>query len=253
MSTEARREMQETERDRVEGKRCRVAVCAAAGCLSNGGQAVRDALQKTVKEEASPARSRSSAPAAWACATRGPSSRCRRTARHASTRRSTRHRGPHRRGGRGRRHAREGSPPGRKRRVLRPADEDRPRELRPHRPRADRVVHRRGRLRGAAEGPHRDDPGRRDPADHGLGPARARRRRLPHRPQVEHGRQGQGHARSTSSATPTRAIPAPSWTAASWRATPTGCWRGWPSPPTPSGPTRATSTSAASTRWPSSG
>ena len=51
MSTEARREMQETERDRVEGKRCRVAVCAAAGCLSNGGQAVRDALQKTVKEK----------------------------------------------------------------------------------------------------------------------------------------------------------------------------------------------------------
>ena len=50
MSTEARREMQETERERVEGKRCRVAVCAAAGCLSNGGQAVRDALQKTVKE-----------------------------------------------------------------------------------------------------------------------------------------------------------------------------------------------------------
>ncbi len=50
MSTEARREMQETEKERVEGKRCRVAVCAAAGCLSNGGQAVRDALQKTVKE-----------------------------------------------------------------------------------------------------------------------------------------------------------------------------------------------------------
>ena len=51
MSTEARREMQETERDRVEGKRCRVAVCAAAGCLSNGGQAVRAALEKTVKDE----------------------------------------------------------------------------------------------------------------------------------------------------------------------------------------------------------
>ena len=51
MSTEARREMQETERERVEGKRCRVAVCAAAGCLSNGGQAVREALEKTVKEK----------------------------------------------------------------------------------------------------------------------------------------------------------------------------------------------------------
>ena len=51
MSTEARREMQETEQERVEGKRCRVAVCAAAGCLSNGGQAVRQALEKTVKEK----------------------------------------------------------------------------------------------------------------------------------------------------------------------------------------------------------
>ena len=51
MSTEARREMQETERERVERKRCRVAVCAAAGCLSNGGQAVRAALEKTVKDE----------------------------------------------------------------------------------------------------------------------------------------------------------------------------------------------------------
>ena len=51
MSTEARREMQVSERDRVEGKRCRVAVCAAAGCLSSGGQAVREALEKTVKEK----------------------------------------------------------------------------------------------------------------------------------------------------------------------------------------------------------
>jgi bidirectional [NiFe] hydrogenase diaphorase subunit len=49
MSTEARREMQEAEAARLEGRRCRVAVCAAAGCLSNGGQAVKDALVKAVK------------------------------------------------------------------------------------------------------------------------------------------------------------------------------------------------------------
>ena len=92
------------------------------------------------------------------------------------------------------RHAREGPAAGRERRVLRPAEEDRPRELRPHRSRADRVVRGRGRLRGAPEGRHRDDPARRDPADHGLGAARTGRGRLPHRPQVEHGLQGQGHA-----------------------------------------------------------
>jgi len=51
VSTEARREMQEAERARLEGKRCRVAVCAAAGCLSNGGQAVREAIARTVAEK----------------------------------------------------------------------------------------------------------------------------------------------------------------------------------------------------------
>ncbi|HXK08064.1 MAG TPA: NuoF family protein [Vicinamibacteria bacterium] len=43
--------MQEAERARLEGKRCRVAVCAAAGCLSNGGQAVREAIARTVAEK----------------------------------------------------------------------------------------------------------------------------------------------------------------------------------------------------------
>jgi (2Fe-2S) ferredoxin len=44
----------------------------------------------------------------------------------------------------------------------------------------------------------------------------------------------------------------PSWTAASWRATPTPSWKPWPSAATPSGPARATSTSAPSIPWPSS-
>jgi bidirectional [NiFe] hydrogenase diaphorase subunit len=46
MSTEGRRELQERERAARAEKRCRVAVCGAAGCLSNGGQAVREALEK---------------------------------------------------------------------------------------------------------------------------------------------------------------------------------------------------------------
>ena len=50
MSTEARREMQEKERAARSEKRCRVAVCAAAGCLSTGGLAVREALGKAVAE-----------------------------------------------------------------------------------------------------------------------------------------------------------------------------------------------------------
>ena len=50
MSTEARRDVQEKERAARAGKRCRVAACGAAGCLSNGGQAVREALDRAVKE-----------------------------------------------------------------------------------------------------------------------------------------------------------------------------------------------------------
>ena len=49
--------------------------------------------------------------------------------------------------------------------------------------------------------------------DRPLGPARARRRRLSHQPEVGAGRQVAGRARSTSSATPTKASPAPSRTA----------------------------------------
>ena len=76
MSTEARRELQEKERAARAEKRCRVAVCGAAGCLSNGGQAVREALDKAVKEAGRTARrSRCSAPAASACATPARSSR----------------------------------------------------------------------------------------------------------------------------------------------------------------------------------
>ena len=68
-------------------------------------------------------------------------------------------------------------------------------------------------------------------------PARPRRRRLPDRPEVEHGGQGRRASASTSSATPTKATRARSWTAACWRAIRTACSKAWRSPPTPSAPT----------------
>ncbi len=65
-------------------------------------------------------------------------------------------------------------------------------------------------------------------------PARPRRRRLSDRPEVEHGGKGRARSASTSSATPTRATRARSWTAACWRATRTACSKAWRSRPTPS-------------------
>ncbi len=54
-------------------------------------------------------------------------------------------------------------------------------------------------------------------------------------------------ARNTSSATRTRATPARSWTGPCWRATPTSCWRPWPSRAMPSARPRGTSMCAPST------
>ena len=57
-----------------------------------------------------------------------------------------------------------------------------------------------------------------DRDDEDLGPARPRRGRLPHLAEMEaHPRVGR-RRRSSPSATPTKAIPAPSWTAACWKA-----------------------------------
>ena len=65
--------------------------------------------------------------------------------------------------------------------------------------------------------------------------ARPRRGRLSHRHEVGQGPRAAGRARSTSSATATRATPARSWTACSWSRSPTASSRAWPSPPRPSG------------------
>src|SRR5512143_1400117 len=50
MSSEARKEIAERELAARAETRCRVAVCQAAGCLSSGAGAVRDALKRAVGE-----------------------------------------------------------------------------------------------------------------------------------------------------------------------------------------------------------
>ncbi len=76
----------------------------------------------------------------------------------------------------------------------------------------------------------------------GLGASGPGRRRLPHRAQVVLHPAATPHRPSTWCATPTKASPAPSRTATSWKATPTGWWKAWPSPASRSAPARATST-----------
>ena len=77
--------------------------------------------------------------------------------------------------------------------------------LRHDRPGEHRRVRAPRRLCGGAEGLPADDAGADLPGDHPLGPARPRRRRLPHRAQVGSGPRRSPRARNTSSATPTRA------------------------------------------------
>ena len=86
----------------------------------------------------------------------------------------------------------------------------------------------------------------------GLGPARPRRRGLPHRRQVDLHAEDAGRRRSTWSATPTRASPAPARTATSCASTRTRWSRAWPSPATPWARPSATTTCAASS-WTSRG
>ena len=71
----------------------------------------------------------------------------------------------------------------------------------------------------------RDDARAGHRRDQEVRPARPRRRGLPDRPKWELTAQGAGRRRSTSSATPTRATRAPSWTAARSRATRTASSR----------------------------
>ena len=78
--------------------------------------------------------------------------------------------------------------------LLRPADGDRAREQRADRARADRVVHRGGRVSGALPRPPRDDPGAGRRGDLEERPAGPRRRRVSDRPEMGDGRQAAGDA-----------------------------------------------------------
>ena len=106
------------------------------------------------------------------------------------------------------------------------------------RPRVDRRLPRRwAATRRCRRSSSENDPDGLINLDHRVRAARARRRRLPHRHEVALHPAGRRASRSTSSATPTRATRAPSWTARSWRAIRTRCSRAWSSPATPSAPT----------------
>ena len=173
MSTEARRELQEKERAVRAEKRCRVAVCGAAGCQSNGGQAVREAFDRTVKEAGAEGQAvEVFGTGCLGLCDAGPLVQVEsdegtrlyeKVDASTAVRIATED-------------AIKGTPAkdllddanaaffAKQRKIVLENSG-------PHRPRADRVVRRRGRLRGAAEGRHRDDAARRHPADHGLGPA----------------------------------------------------------------------------------
>ena len=107
------------------------------------------------------------------------------------------------------------------------AEADRAGKLRRHRSRVHRPVHRARRVRRAEKGADRHDPGRGHRGGEALGPARTGRRGVLHGDEVDlrAGREVRSRGRSTSSATPTRATRARSWTARCWRETRTRCWR----------------------------
>ena len=99
------------------------------------------------------------------------------------------------------------------------------REQRPDRPHVHRRLHRARRLRGAGQALSRDDARGRSSTRSRSGPARPRRRRLPHGRKWEAVPQRPRRRSSTSSATPTRATRAPSWTARHVEGNPHACSR----------------------------
>ena len=128
------------------------------------------------------------------------------------------------------------------------------RVLRPDRPHRSGRVSSPRRLRGPAALPRAALARRRSSSrSTASGPAGPRRGRLSHRAEVGRGPQRPPARRNMSSATATKATPAPSWTACCWNRFPIASSRAWRSPPGPWGPTKASSTSAPNIRWRSSG
>ena len=68
--------MAQRERERQEAFRCRLLCCASTPCLSSGGTAVSEALQKAIKERGWMLKSRWSLPAAWDLVAAARWSRC---------------------------------------------------------------------------------------------------------------------------------------------------------------------------------
>ncbi len=134
---------------------------------------------------------------------RDPSRACARAARSSSASRST-----------ARPVSREVLRPLRRRRLLQPPEPHRPAQQRRHRSREHRRVLPLPRLRGPGQGARQGRSQVGDRRGHAIQAPRPRRRRLSHRPEMGHGRRRRRNDRATSSATPTRATPARSWTAA---------------------------------------
>ena len=163
-----------------------VNVCMDLACASQGAGALKDALVKAaeaVGQEGAGAPHRlHGAVLAWAAGARG-SRRDALPPREGGERRGDREQ-PGRRAGAG--------VAVRPERALRQAGARGAGECRLHRSGKDRRLHCARRLQGAADGADRDDAERRGSPHHGERPARARRRRLSHGPEVGHGGQGRG-------------------------------------------------------------
>ena len=89
------------------------------------------------------------------------------------------------------------------------------------------------------------------PRSQGIRPARPRRRRVSHRHRNGNCAANRPATPNTSSATPTKAIPARSWTARFSKAIRTPCSKAWPSPATRWARAKASSIAARNIRWPS--
>ena len=110
--------------------------------------------------------------------------------------------------------------------VLQEAAAGHPAELRQDQPGEDLGIRGPRGISGPPESRHGHDAGRGRRRGPQVRTAGTRRGGLRHGDQVGRLPEAARRRSSTSSATPTRATPGPSWTAASWRPTPTPSWKG---------------------------
>ena len=176
-------------------------VCTAAGCLSSDADAVSEALRKEVLESGMQNACQVKGVGCMGLCSAGPlvtvepdGIAVRRTSRRRTRRRSSQPR--HRQAGR------SGSALRHRCAVLRAAEEDRAGELGHRSTRsASRTTSPRAATRRCVTALTEMTPARGHRAGDQERAARARRRGLPHRPEVDHRRQGRRASASTSSAT----------------------------------------------------